>query len=118
MRISDIKIGMRLGLGFGVLLLILLGIGGAGYWGMQSVSDRTVQMLRTDAVIADSSSRARANVNAMRRYEKDTFINIASAAKMEEYVKSWNEQRGHLEGRIAALEKVATLPQDRTVVRG
>ena len=118
MRISDMKIGTRLGSGFGVLLLILIGIGIAGYWGMQSVSDRTVEMLQTDAVIADSSSRARANVIALRRYEKDTFINIASAAKMEEYVKQWNEQRGHLEGRIAAMEKVATLPEDRAVVKG
>ena len=103
MRISDMKIGTRLGLGFGLLLSILLAIGIAGYWGMQSVSGRTVEMLRTDAVIADSSSRARANVNAMRRYEKDVFINISSAEKMEGYVKQWNEQLQHLDARIVAL---------------
>lgn len=74
-------------------------------------------MLDGDAVIAQHSARARANILGLRRYEKDTFINIASMDKVDEYFKKWNGEREKVEERIAALEKVAVTTQDKEQVK-
>ncbi|GAB7027655.1 HAMP domain-containing methyl-accepting chemotaxis protein [Geotalea toluenoxydans] len=117
MKVWDLKIGMRLGLGFGLVLVMLLLVGLVGYWGVNAVSGTTVAMLDGDAVIAQHSARARANILGLRRYEKDTFINIASMDKVDEYFKKWNGEREKVEERIAALEKVAVTTQDKEQVK-
>ena len=78
---KNMNIGMRLGLGFGVLLVLLFVLSIIGYWGVHAVSNTTVHMLEGDANISEHAARARANVNALRRYEKDYFINIGDATK-------------------------------------
>jgi methyl-accepting chemotaxis protein len=111
------KIGARLLLGFGLVLLILLAIGGAGYWGVDSVSHKTITMLQTDAQISENAARARANVIALRRYEKDIFLNIGNQQKEAEYVKDWNEQREHLLKRMEELEKTIYLPVEKELLK-
>ncbi|MBI5894432.1 MAG: methyl-accepting chemotaxis protein, partial [Deltaproteobacteria bacterium] len=114
--LGNIKIGMRLKIGFGAVLLILLITGLVGYWGINSVSGTTIKMLQGDANIAEYSARARANVLALRRYEKDIFLNIGSKEKEEEYVKKWKEQSEHLSARISDIEKVVELEKDKDLV--
>jgi methyl-accepting chemotaxis protein len=75
---KNMKIGMRLALGFGFVLVMLIGIGISGYWGVSSVSNLTITMLQGDSTVAEHSSRARANILGLRRFEKDYFINIGS----------------------------------------
>ncbi len=116
--LNNLKIGKRLGLGFGILLLIMAGIGVTGYWGVRSLTGLTTRMLQTDASISENAARARANVLGLRRYEKDIFINIGSAKKVEEYYQQWNQQREHLDARIADLEKATVTSQDKEVVKG
>ncbi len=109
---KNMKIGMRLGVGFGFLLIMLIGIALSGYWGVGSISDMTMSMLQGDATVSEHASRARANVLGLRRYEKDMFINIGVKDKEEEYFKKWKEQYEHLTARLKDAEKAATLKQD------
>ncbi len=109
---KNMKIGMRLGIGFGFLLVMLIGIALSGYWGVGSISNMTVTMLQGDSSVAEHASRARANVLGLRRYEKDMFINIGNREKEEEYLKKWKEQFEHLTARVKDAEKTATLKQD------
>jgi methyl-accepting chemotaxis protein len=109
---KNMKIGKRLSLGFGFVLIMLLGIGMSGYWGVNSISNLTINMLQGDSMVSEHASRARANVLGLRRYEKDLFINIGDKAKEEEYLKKWKEQGEHLNARIKDMEKAATLKQD------
>ena len=95
MKIGNLKIGKRLYLGFGATLLLLVAISICGYWGSQSITSNTVQMLHGDAFVAMHSERARANVNALRRYEKDLFLNIGSKEAEKKYLAEWKEQQEH-----------------------
>ena len=104
---KNMNIGMRLGLGFGVLLALLFVLSIIGYWGVHAVSSATVRMLEGDANIAEHAARARANVVGMRRYEKDIFINIGNADKVAGYLKEWNEEREAVVARLNDLEKYA-----------
>jgi methyl-accepting chemotaxis protein len=92
MKFSHLKLGLRLGFGFGVVLLLLFAVGGTGYWESNSISHIFRNLLKTDAAIVEKAERARANVNAMRRYEKDIFLNIESKQKTDGYLKQWKEQ--------------------------
>jgi methyl-accepting chemotaxis protein len=111
------KIGMRLSVGFGFVLAMLLGIGLSGYWGVNSISNLTLAMLQGDSAVAEHSSRARANILGLRRFEKDYFINIGAKDKEEEYMKKWQEQHEHLTARIKDAEKAATLAQDKEAIQ-
>ncbi|MBI3599061.1 MAG: MCP four helix bundle domain-containing protein, partial [Nitrospinae bacterium] len=113
---KNMKIGMRLGFGFGLVLFLLLAVGLLGYRGINSVSGKTIKLLKSDAQIAENASRARANVLGLRRYEKDIFLNIGLKEKEDAYLKKWKEQYDHLMERLNVLEKVVELQQDKELV--
>ena len=117
MSLNNMKIITQLGLVFGMLLFFLFCIGGVGYWGVNSISKVTITMLQGNAQISEHTSRARANVLGLRRYEKDIFLNIASGEKQVEYMQKWKDQLDHLTERISALEKVATLQHDKETIK-
>ena len=77
---KNLRIGIRLGLGFGLLLLIMIIVGFTGYWGVDKSTSATIHMIKGDASISEHAARARANVVGMRRYEKDLFLNIGDKA--------------------------------------
>ena len=108
MRLKDLKIGTRLGLGFGGVLLVMAAVGGAGYRGVASLQKTADHMLEGDAAVAQHAARARAHILGLRRFEKDTFLNIAVPEKVEKYLQEWSQEREQLAERIADLEKVAT----------
>ncbi|MBF0338928.1 MAG: MCP four helix bundle domain-containing protein [Nitrospirae bacterium] len=107
------KISLKLFLGFGFVLLLLLVVGAVGYLGMFSVGNAVEAMLNTDAKLEENSIRLKANVLNLRRQEKDVFINIASPEKREGYLKKWNDLKGKALEKISALEKIATVAKDK-----
>jgi len=109
---KNMRIGMRLAVGFGLLLLMLIGIAASGYWGAGSISSMTIGMIRGDQTVAEHAARARANVVNLRRYEKDLFLNIGKADKENEYFRNWKDQRERVIARLKDLEKAATRKQD------
>jgi len=113
----NMKIGTRLSAVFGIVLFLLLTVAGAGYWGMRMIDEEIVKDLDSDGVIAQHAGRARANVLGLRRFEKDTFINIGSAEKVENYYKQWNEEKASVEERIKTLEKVAVDQKDKDQIK-
>ena len=114
---NNLKIGTRLGGVFGVLLFLLLAIAATGYWGMKMIEEEIVKDLDSDGVIAQHAGRARANILGLRRFEKDVFINVGSADKVENYYKQWNEEKSSVEERVKTLEKVAIDPKDKDQIK-
>jgi methyl-accepting chemotaxis protein len=102
---KNMSIGSRLGIGFGVLLVLMFLLGILGYWGVHSLSGTTIHLLEGDANVAEHAARARANVVGMRRFEKDSFINIGNAEKVAGYIKEWGEERDAVAARLNDLEK-------------
>ncbi|MBI4847888.1 MAG: MCP four helix bundle domain-containing protein [Nitrospirae bacterium] len=115
--LKNMKIGTRLMLGFGIVLFLLLTIMGSGYWGVQSVSNKTITMLQGEAQIAENSSIAHTDILNLRRFEKDIFLNMGSYEKQAEYQGKWKEQYNHLTAIIGDLEKVAVHQDDKDAVK-
>ncbi|MBF0539693.1 MAG: methyl-accepting chemotaxis protein, partial [Nitrospirae bacterium] len=110
------KISLKLALGFGFVLLLLLVTGAIGHWGLELVHDTVGKALGTDVNVAVHSAMLKADVLTLRRYEKDVFINIANAKKVESYFNKWNEAKGTVAERIANIEKASTPQKDKDVV--
>src|SRR5437763_1260942 len=102
---KNLSIAKRLGIAISFLLVLMFAVAGSGYWGMKSISQGTVNMLRGDAKLAEHSSRARANTANLRRYEKDYFLNIGDAVKQADYLQKCSTEKSHLEARLSDLEK-------------
>lgn len=118
MKTAHWTIGRRLLVSFGVILALLAGVGGVGYWSASRISEGSIskfhEMLRTDAALTEHSARARANVLGLRRGEKDIFLNIKSRDAMTKYMGDWKTQKEHLLARLDDMEKAVTLEKDRS----
>ncbi len=111
MKLGDMKIGFRLGMGFAGVLVLLIVVGIAGYWGVKSLQATALHMLEEEGVFAEHAGRARANVLGLRRFEKDMFINIGSKEKVEKYYAEWKDEVESVHKRIADIEKVKALKE-------
>ena len=70
----NLRIGVRLGLAMGLCLLTTVVIAALGYSGIARVSDMTASMLAHEAQLASVSAAARADTQAMRRFEKELSV--------------------------------------------
>ena len=112
------KIGTRLILGFCTCLVFIIALGGLGIYEVKNVASKGNKVLEEDAVIVENAYRVRANINVLRRHEKDAFINISDPAKMDEYVKKWQESREQGKKRMDILLKLETEPKDKELLAG
>jgi len=108
--LSNMKIGTRLFASFAIVLLFIVTIGIASYLGMGKMSFYINDLANIDGALMDNSARSRANINMMRRYEKDLFMNIGDAAKMEEYKKKWDDARERFNNRMDDSTKLLSDP--------
>jgi methyl-accepting chemotaxis protein len=111
------RVGSRLTVSFGILVGLLLGIAASGYWGLREIVATADHILRTDAVLAEHSARARANTVGLRRFEKDLFLNIGSPDLEASYLAKWNDQRERLRARLSDLKNVAARKEDQAALR-
>ena len=117
MNLNNIKIGKRLGLGFGLVVLLVFGLGAAGFWGISSISRATGELLNHEVKMVEYSNELSVSINELRRFEKDAFINIDSAEKVDEYVKKWQEKRGVAVSLLATLQKKSDSAVDNLTVK-
>ena len=104
--LKNMKIGKRLGAGFGIILLLMIALGVFSYVTIKTLDNTATDVIQVDSKAVEFSQRIRANVNQLRRYEKDAFINIDSPAKVAEYRKKWDEYMDHMTKRIEKLDAV------------
>lgn len=74
--LKNMSIGMRLAIGFGLIVLLLVTIAFSGYWGLEGVTAETLKVLNGDARIVVLAARVKATTLELRRYEKDTELNM------------------------------------------
>src|ERR1700694_1888526 len=102
--LSKSSIAKRLALGFGVVLVLLLVVAAAGYWGMESVTRETVSMLRGDSKISQLADEAKITTLELRRYEKDTLLNMDNKPVMQNYQEKWKIQQAQLQSIVNHLD--------------
>jgi len=115
--LKNMKIGTRLLLSFGLILLLLISVAGTGYWGVKEGESTVDTLLDSEGRLAEHSSRARANILGMRRYEKDIFLNLADAKKVEGYLQKWAEEAAKTSERVADLEKAVIHQDDKEKIK-
>jgi methyl-accepting chemotaxis protein len=115
--LKNMKIGRKLGLGFGLVLTLMGVVAGAGYWGLETAADIARDILSVRSPLVEHSQRARANTLGLRRFEKDYFINIGAPDKQADYLAKWTDQRERLSERLDVLDKLAQTDADRQTLR-
>ncbi|MDD2580432.1 MAG: methyl-accepting chemotaxis protein [Desulfuromonadaceae bacterium] len=113
MKMNNIRIGLRLGLGFGTLSLMLIIGGFTGYWAVDQSTTATINMIKGDATVTEHAAKALANVLGMRRYEKDLYLNIGDKAKEDDYLKKWQEQHEQVTKNLEDLGKIVTIEKEK-----
>jgi methyl-accepting chemotaxis protein len=109
-------IAKRLALGFGVVLLLLIVVAAAGYWGMDSVTHETISMLRGDSKISQLADEAKIITLELRRYEKDTLLNMDNKPVMQSYQEKWKEQLAQLHSVVGDLDSRVTSDSSKQLV--
>lgn len=116
--LKNISIGRRLALGFGLIVLLLVAIGSSGYWGIEAITHETMKVLGGDAKVVVLAARVKATTLELRRFEKDTFLNVGDAQIRNQYVTKWDNQRQKLHEVLADLEKFQLAQEDKTSLKG
>ncbi len=112
----NLTIGKQVNAGFGIVLLISIAIGIAGYWSTNQITEGAVSEFYTDAAVMEHSIRANTDVLGLRRFEKDIYLNIASKDTVSQYYEKWKKEREHLVGDLNDIEKAATREKDKKSV--
>src|SRR4029077_19565579 len=110
------SIAKRLALGFGIVLFLLLVVAAAGYWGMESVTRETVSMLRGDSKISQLADEAKITTLELRRFEKDTLLNIDNKAVMQAYQEKWKAKVAQLRSTVGELDSRVSSDSSKQLV--
>ena len=113
----NLRIGVRLGLAMGLGLLTTVVIAALGYSGIARMSDMTAAMIAHEAQLASVSAAARADIQAMRRFEKELAIHVGSSDQEGEDLARWNDQRYRLNERFGSLDRDTENAEDKELVR-
>jgi len=115
--LKNMSIGKRLAIGFGLIVLLLISMGLSGYWGLEAITRETLKVLNGDAKIVTLSARVKATTLELRRFEKDTELNMDDAEVRNEYVAKWRAQQQKLHDVFGELEKFQLLPEDKLALQ-
>ena len=105
--LQNMSIGKRLGLATGILLTLMILVAVAGYWGTGTTSRATRDITNVEAPELTAALEARAWSLMLRRFEKDVFLNIATADKVADYSTKWQNARQSLDQTLASLDRAA-----------
>jgi len=114
--LSNLKIGRRLALGFCCILLFLAAVGGTGYRSLEKMASQIIFLSEKGDKLVEYAQRLRANINILRRYEKDLFLNIDDAGKMEGYKKQWSAALEHFRQRGEGMLKLLDSQKDKDAI--
>jgi methyl-accepting chemotaxis protein len=115
--LQNLTIGRRLGLAFGLLLALMLGLAGTGIWGAKRSAASANSLATEEVPELALALRLESGVLTLRRHEKDMFLNIASVAAMEANVGKWNEAFAGAKARIDSLGTYANDAEEIEQVR-
>jgi methyl-accepting chemotaxis protein len=110
------KIGTRLSVSFAIATFIILILGAAGYFGISRAVDNADDIATSHATLLELSQSNRAEINLMRRFEKDAFINLADPAKVDEYRKKWELSLTSFTKQNDAMLKLVDTAQEREAI--
>src|SRR2546428_532657 len=115
--LKNMSIGKRLAIGFGLIVLLLISMGLSGYWGLEAITRETLKVLEGDAKVVTLAARAKATTLELRRFEKDTFLNVEESQIRNQYAAKWDGQRQKLREVFGELDKFQLSADDKASLR-
>jgi methyl-accepting chemotaxis protein len=115
--LKNLSVGKRLAIGFGLIVLLLISMGLSGYWGIEAITRETLKVLDGDAKVVTLAARAKATTLELRRFEKDTFLNIDEPQVRSQYSAKWDGQRQKLHEVFGELDKFQLSVDDKASLR-
>jgi len=115
--LKNMSIGKRLAIGFGLIVLLLISMGLSGYWGLDAITRETLKVLNGDAKVVTLAARVKATTLELRRYEKDTELNLEDVQVRNDYASKWREQQQKMQDVLAELDKFQLSSEDKQAVR-
>jgi methyl-accepting chemotaxis protein len=109
----NLKIGTRLAVMLGGILIILAALAGTGMWGLNALYGMARQTLEQDVALAQYASELQILELQERRFEKDSFINMADADQRAGYVKKWKAAGEKLHATLAHALALNLTDEDR-----
>jgi methyl-accepting chemotaxis protein len=116
--LNNLKIGTRLTLVLGCVLLSLAAVAAAGLWGLNAMAATSQRVLAQDVQLALQAGDIQNLVLLERRYEKDALINLADAEKRGEYAKKWGATRVKLAEALVRIRRLDLTNEDVEAVEG
>lgn len=113
---SHLKISTRITAGFTIAILLLVIISGASYWGLGKLTHYIIVISERDAALVEYAQRSRANINNMRRNEKNLFIAIGDTSSTDEFKKRWDSALSLTNERLDAMNKLVETPKDKETI--
>jgi len=92
----------------GLLLAVTAGIGFFGITGLGKVAGRAITH---DGMIAEIAAEITVDSLELRRYEKDSFLNVAKPEKVASYQQKWEKSYARLIEHLKELSALATSPE-------
>ncbi len=105
------RISRKLIWSFGLCALAVAFVGGVGFYTNAAIANSSRHVIHVDTKLVEHAQRMRANLNMMRRYEKDLFLNLGDTTAMAKYQKSWGEALDHAQQRMVQLAELETKPE-------
>ncbi|HEX9079710.1 MAG TPA: ATP-binding protein [Desulfuromonadaceae bacterium] len=115
--VTNMKIGARLLTGFGLILLITLGLGVAGYMGLRSFSGMSLELMDINSRLLENATQVLHLNDQMRRFEKDYFIHIGSPPEMDRYSRLWVDSRDEVRDLLAETRGLMRTPEEKALVQ-
>ena len=91
MSLANLKVGTRLALGFGVVLLGLLVLAGTAWYAVDAQSDAASEALDVHVRFTTSVLRVRVQVANQRRFERDMVIHATDSEAVRRDWNAWQE---------------------------
>ena len=109
MSIANLKVGTRLGLAFGAVLLATLLVALAAWFAVHTQANVAAEALDVHVHYVTSVLRVRTQLANMRRFEKDMIIN---AANIDEVKRHWESWQGASARTMENVKRAASVASD------
>jgi len=113
-KFSNLRISVRLMLGFAVLCAGTLLAAGAGWFGIERQSALATRVVDQDVEFALAVANIRVGVQMLRGNEKDMLANVTSPAAAKQYWEQWAEARGRVDELVSQAHLSASSEAERS----
>jgi len=114
--LRNLKLRKRFGISFGLILFLLTVVFLLGFLGLRSISESIYRSSERSAREIKASEQLRTTLLNERRFEKDTFLSLTSAAAMKENENKWEANKILFYQRLSELESLTHRKEDLAAV--